>query len=150
MLASCSLFDVRFLVFSFCHSVIILFNLTILVQLSQKSSCLPSYMLFYPSSLEKLTLLCDSSKYSTCKVNFNTGLISQNTNLKELEISVNCPSWDTILLSLVIANTSKLRSLITYHYNNPLLKTSAANSKLHHYLINLHYLKELCYYNKWN
>ena len=105
--------------------------------------CPPSYMLFYPSSLEKLSLFCDSSEYLTCKAHFNTSLISQNTNLKKLLISVNCPYWDTILLSLAIANTSKLESLITYHYNDPLLITSAASSKLHYHLINLHYLEEL-------
>ena len=60
-----------------------------------------------------------------------------------MEISVTCPYWDTILLSLALANTSKLRSLITYHYDDPLLIAGAANSKLHHHLIDLHYLEEL-------
>ena len=60
---------------------------------------------------------------------------------KKLEISVSCPY--TILLSLAKANTSKLRSLITYHYNDCSSITSAASSKLHHHLITLHYLEEL-------
>ena len=80
--------------------------------------------------------------YLTCDVNFDKSLISKNTNLKELEISVNCLYWDTMLLSLALGNISKLRSLITYHNNEPLLITSAANSKVHHQLINLHYLEE--------
>ena len=106
------------------------------------SSCPPSYMLFYSSSLKNLGLFCDWSKYLTCEVNFNTSLISQNINLKELQISVNCPYWDTILLSLA-KYTSKLRYLITYHYNDHSLITTASNSKLHHHLITLHYLEEL-------
>ena len=106
------------------------------------SSCPPSYMLFYSSSLKNLGLFCDWSKYLTCEVNFNTSLISQNINLKELQISVNCPYWDTILLSLA-TYTSKLRYLITYHYNDHSLITTAANSKLHYHLITLHYLEEL-------
>ena len=120
-------------------------HLQLYLLLDRNSDCPPSYILFYPSSLEKLEHFCKSSKriYITCEVNFNKILISQNTNLEKLMISVNCPYWDTILLSLAIANTSKLRSLITYHYNDPSLITSAASSKLHHHLISLHYLEEL-------
>ena len=120
-------------------------HLQLFLLLDKNSDCPPGYMLFYPSSLEKLELFCKLSKkiYIACEVNFNTILISQNANLEELKISVNCPYWDTILLSLAIANTSKLRSLMTYHYNNPSLIASAASSKLHHHLIDLHYLKEL-------
>ena len=119
-------------------------HLQLFLSLDKNSDCPPSYMLFYPSSLEKLELFCKLSKkiYIACEVNFNKHLISQNTNLKELKISVSCAYWDTILLSLALANTSKLRSLITYHYNDPLLITSAASSKLHR-LIALQYLEEL-------
>ena len=120
-------------------------HLQLYLSLDRNIGCPPCYMLLYPSSLEKLELYCKLSKkiYIACEVNFNTSLISQNANLKELKISVSCPYWDTILLSLAKANTSKLRSLITYHYNHPLLITSAANSKLHHHLISFHYLEEL-------
>ena len=120
-------------------------HLQLYLSLDRNSDCPPSYMLFYPSSLEKLELFCrfpQSMYFENCIVNFNTSLVSQNTNLKELEISVNCPYWDTILLSLA-TYTSKLRSLMTYHYNNPLLIRHAANTKLHHHLISLHYLEEL-------
>ena len=122
-------------------------HLQLYLSLYRNIGCPPSYVLLYPSSLEKLQLFCSIRKsiYLICKVNFNTSLISQNTNLKELEISVTCPYWDTILSSLVLANTSKLRSLITYHYNDPLLITHAAysNYKFRHRLIALHYLEEL-------
>ena len=122
-------------------------HLKLYLSLYRNIGCPPSYKLLYPSSLEKLQLFCSIHKsiYLTCEVNFNTSLISQNTNLKELKISVNCPYWDTILSSLAKANTSKLRSLITYHYNDPLLITHAAysNYKFRHRLIALHYLEEL-------
>ena len=122
-------------------------HLQLYLSLYRNIVCPPSYMLFYPSSLKKLELFCSISKfmYLTCKVNFNTSLISRNTNLKELEISVNCPHWDIILLSLVLANTCKLRSLITYHYNDPsLIKLAAySNYKFRHHLIALRYLEEL-------
>ena len=122
-------------------------HLQLFLSLYRNNGCPPSYMLFYPSSLEKLELFCSFSKfmYLNCKVNINKTLIYQNTNLKELEISVSCPHWDTILLSLVLANTCKLRSLITYHYNEHSLIKRAANShyKFRHHLIALHYLEKL-------
>ena len=105
--------------------------------------CPPIYMLHYPSSLERLQLFCYFVPKVTCEANFNKSLISQNTNLKELEISVNCPYWDTILLSLAQANTSKLRSLMTYHHNKKSLIISAANTKLYHHLITFQNLEEL-------
>ena len=106
-------------------------------------NCPPIYLLFYPSSLERLQLFCYFVPKVTCEAHFNTSLISQNINLKELEISVSCPYWDTMLLSLAIANTSKLRSLITHHHNKKSLITNIVNSKLHHHLISFHYLEEL-------
>ena len=51
----------------------------------------PIYMLLYPSSLERLQMFCYFVTKLTCEANFNKTLISQNTNLKELKISVNCP-----------------------------------------------------------
>ena len=122
-------------------------HLHLYLSLYRNSVCPPSYLLFYPSSLEKLQLFCKLPKkmYLSCEVNFNTSLISRNTNLKELEIGINCPYWDTILLSLAMTNTSKLRSLATYHYDDPSLIKLAANSnyKFRHHLIALHYLEKL-------
>ena len=67
----------------------------------------PIYMLLYPSSLEKLELLCyDHVNVKTsfiCEINFDKKLISQNTNLKELVITSSCPCIDTF--SSLLINT---------------------------------------------
>ena len=74
------------------------------------------YMLLYPSSLEKLEILCyDHSNIKTsvpCELNFNESLISQNTNLRRLMISYTCPCIETFSSLLI-----KTISIISIHSN---------------------------------
>ena len=76
-------------------------------------------MLLYPSSLEKLELLCyDHVNFKTsfmCELNVNKNLISQNTSLKELVITTSCPCIKTFS-SLIIKTKISVYIPWIYYY----------------------------------
>ena len=71
------------------------------------------HMLLYPSSLEKLELLCydhvNAKTIFLCDLSFDKNLISQNTNLKELLITTSCPCikmFSSLLIKTKISTRS--------------------------------------------
>ena len=66
------------------------------------------YQLLYPSSLKILRLSCLNPSNSFQCAMIDSKLISKNTNLNNLTISVNCPCFESILSNLV---KTQLKSL---------------------------------------
>ena len=67
-------------------------------------------MLFYPSSLQTLNIVCfDRSKHVVCSNIKKTLAPFHNTNLRRLEIDIHCPDVESILLALVDSELISLK-----------------------------------------